>query len=292
MNDWDDLKVFVAAARAGSQTAAARRLGIDAATVGRRIARLESSLRTTLFVRSAQGLDLTASGARLFEIGLNAEAAMSQGAQIGETDAVGGTVRISVAEGFGATVLAPALAGLHRQRPNLRIELAAQPGTLSPTRREADMAVTLDTPTDARLFVEPLTDYQLALYGAPDYLSQVGAPASIAELSRYDLVGYIDDLIYASALKYLEELDPTLRPTLSSSSIRAQQQIIAAGGGIGVLPCFMAEGLTRVLADQVLLTRRFWMSAHRELSNTTRLKTLRDWLKSLVVEQRSVLSPF
>ena len=101
MYDWDDLKVFVAAARAGSQTAAARRLGIDAATVGRRVARLESALRSTLFVRSAQGLELTASGARLFEIGLNAEAAMAGVAQVGESDVVGGTVRISAAEEIG-----------------------------------------------------------------------------------------------------------------------------------------------------------------------------------------------
>ncbi len=292
MYDWDDLKVFVAAARAGSQTGAARRLGIDAATVGRRIARLESALRSTLLIRSAQGLELTASGARLFEIGLNAEAAMAGVAQVGESDVVGGTVRISVAEGFGTAVLAPALPDFHHLRPNLRIELAAHAGFLSPTRREVDMAITLDTPTDPRLFIEPLTDYQLALYAAPGYLARAGAPVSIEDLHRFDLVGYVDDLIFAAALKYLEELDPDLRPTLSSSSIRAQQQIIAAGGGVGVLPCFMGEGLTRVLADQVLLTRRFWISAHRELSNTARLKTLRDWLKRLVIERRAVLSPF
>ncbi|MDR3507509.1 MAG: LysR family transcriptional regulator [Caulobacteraceae bacterium] len=292
MNDWDDLKVFVAAARAGSQTGAARRLGIDAATVGRRIARLESALRSTLFIRSAQGLELTASGARLFQIGLDAEAAMTAAAQIGETDVIGGTVRISASEGFGAAVLAPALPAFHRQRPNLRIELAAHAGFLSPTRREVDMAVTLDTPTDARLSAEPLTDYQLALYAAPDYLARAGAPQAVADLGRFDLVGYIDDLIYAAALKYLEELDPALRPTLSSSSIQAQQQIIAAGGGIGVLPCFMAQGLTRVLPDKVLLTRRFWISTHKELSNTARLKTLRDWMKALVIERRGLLAPF
>ncbi|MBJ7483434.1 LysR family transcriptional regulator [Brevundimonas sp.] len=291
MFDWDDVRIFIAAARAGSLGGAASRLGIDAATVGRRVARLESALKSTLVVRSAQGLQLTAAGAQLLQVGLEAETAMDAAGRIAQPDVVAGTVRISASEGFGGVVLAPALAGLHAARPGLRIELAASSGFLSPSRREVDMAITLSAPDSTRLIVEPLTPYQLALYAAPAYLTQRGAPNGIDDLGGHDIVGYVDDLIYAPELRYLDEVKPGLTPHLASSSIRAQRDIIAGGGGVGVLPCFLAEGLERVLPD-VLLQRRFWLSTHREVHDTARLRAVRGWVKALCDANVGRLSPY
>ena len=84
---------------------------MDAATVGRRTARLESAVKATLFIRSVSGLQLTAAGARLLELGADVEETMAAAATAGEPDVVGGTVRLSVAEGFGTAILAPALPG-------------------------------------------------------------------------------------------------------------------------------------------------------------------------------------
>lgn len=282
MFDWDDFRLFLAAARAGSFTRAAQRLGVDAATVARRVSRLETSLKSTLFVRSAGGLQLTASGARLIEIGTDAETAMAAAEAVGESNTVGGVVRISASEGFGSTILAPALPDLRRQRPGLRIELAANAGFLSPGRREVDMAVTLNAPTDARLKVELLTPYDLGLYASADYLQRRGAPDNIPALMAHDMVGYVDDLIYAPELKYLDEVMPGLRPALASSSIRAQKEMIGAGGGIGVLPGFLSFGLVRVLPNAVKLTRRFWISSHQDVAGAARLRAVRTWLRALV----------
>ena len=84
---------------------------------------------------------------------------------------------------------------------------------------------------------------------------------------------------------------PGLTPHLASSSIRAQRDIIAGGAGVGVLPCFLAEGLERVL-PQVLLERRFWLSTHRELHDTARLRAVRTWVKSLSARNSHRLSPY
>lgn len=264
MFDWDDLRVFVACARAGSLGRASKQLGIDPGTVGRRLARLESALKATLVVRSTAGLQLTSAGAQLMRVGLDAETAMIEAGQVGRVDVIGGTVRISTAEGFGGAILAPALPALVGRHPGLRIELAAHAGFLSPTRREVDMAVTLSAPESPRLAIETLTRYQLALYASAGYLDRAGAPRSVDDLPRFQIIGYVDDLIYAPELRYLDEVLPNLGPLLACSSIQAQNAIIRADGGIGVLPCFMADGLTRVLADQVLIERRFWLSVHRE----------------------------
>nr|WP_314526644.1 LysR family transcriptional regulator [uncultured Brevundimonas sp.] len=291
MFDWDDLRIFVAAARAGSLGGAAQRLGVDAATVGRRVARLESALKSTLVVRSTTGLHLTAAGAQLLDIGLEAEGAMEAVARVSQPETLAGVVRISASEGFGVTLMAPALAALRRASPGLRIELAANAGFLSPSRREVDMAITLAAPDAARLIVEPLTPYQLALYAAPDYVTRNGQPDDVEALSGFDIVGYIDDLIYAPELRYLDEIRPGLTPHLGSSSIRAQREIIAAGAGIGVLPCFMATGLRRVLPE-ILIERRFWLATHREVHDTARLRTVRAWLKTLCADRRDSLRPF
>ncbi len=291
MFDWDDLKVFIAVSRAGSLSGASQKLSIDAATVGRRLARLETALRSTLFARSPSGLQMTASGARLLEAALEAEAVMLKAENSGRDDTIVGSVRISAAEGFGTIILAPALPSLRAQRPGLRIELAAHAGFLSPSKREVDMAVTLSAPESARVVVEPLTYYQLTLYASHAYLSRAGVPEHVGEIIDHDLVGYVDDLIYAPELRYLDEIDGSLHPAIASSSIRAQREIIAAGGGLGVLPCFLAGDLVPVLSDTVLLTRRFWMSTQVEVAGTARLRSVRRWLFDLVANHHAALMP-
>lgn len=291
MYEWDDLRHFLAAGRLGSLTAAAQRLGVDTATVSRRIARLEGSFKSTLFVRSKTGLQLTASGGRLFTAALEVETAMEGVANAGERDVVDGTVRLSVAEGFGTTIVAPALAALRAKRPGLCIELAAQTGFLSTSTREVDIAVTLSAPSAGRVVVEPLAEYELGLFASPDYLMKRKAPKQVEQLNQHQIVGYIDDLIYAPELRYLDEIQHDLRSSLSSSSIRAQYEIVRAAGGIGVLPCFMADGLKRVLGDQVRLKRRFWLSTHRDVADTARVRTVREWLRALVKTNARRLNP-
>lgn len=292
MFDWDDLRIFLAASRAGTLASAGQRLGIDTATVGRRVARLESALKSTLLARSRTGLQLTAAGAQLRDIALDAEAAMEAAARVTQPDHVAGTVRISTAEGFGSVVLAPALPGLAAERPGLRVELAAQTVFLSPSRREADMAITLSAPNTTRLIVESLTPYQLALYAAPDYLGRTSRPRVVEDLQAHQIVGYVDDLVPTAELRYLDEVLPGLVPRLASSSIQAQRAMVASGGGLGILPCFMAQGLERVLPDVVLLERRFWLSTHREVHGTARAKAVTRWLKTLVAQSREILQPF
>jgi DNA-binding transcriptional LysR family regulator len=289
--DWDDLRIFVVAARTKSLGAAGHRLGLDAATVGRRLARLESNLKSTLFIRSRSGLQLTATGSELLQIGVNAEIAMDAALRVGKGDAISGTVRISSSEGFGTSILAPALPLLAAARPNLRVELAASAGFLSPSVREVDMVVALQKSVGARLVTEALTEFQFALYAAPELIAAQGVPATVKDLTNFNIVGFVNDLIYAPELQYLDEVHPGLSPTLSSTSIQAQKAMIAKGGGIGILPCFMADGLVRVL-DSVLIERNFWLSTHKEIHETARIRAVTRWLKELVVEMRPVLMPY
>lgn len=294
-SNWDDLRVFIAAARAGSFTQASLRLNMDASTVARRIARLETSLRSTLVTRSPQGLKLTATGARIFDASTAVESAMESTEAVNDHGAVRGTVRISAFEGLGSAVVAPAIPALMEKHPGLRIELIANAGFLSPSIREVDIGISLSPPDTPRLIGELLGDCELGLYAADRFLQKHGPIETVAQLGTLPFVGYIDDLLYPPELRYLPDILPGLDPTMTSSSVRAQLEIIRAGGAVGVLPCFLAmtagTDLKRVLASEVRIRRTLWIAAHKDVGETARVRAVYRWLHKLVLDDPEIFMP-
>lgn len=293
MFNWDDVRVFIAVVQSGSFSAAGRRIGMDATTVARRMQRLETGLKATLIVRGRVGLQLTAAGVRLAEAGASVEAAMKGAGEEGSVDPLAGTVRISVAEGFGGCVLGPALPTFMARHPGMRIELDASPGYLSPTTRKVDIAITSSRLESSRLVVERLTDYELGLYAAPKYLEERGVPQTREDLRQHDFVGCVDDLVYSEQLRFLDAFEPKLRCRLKCSSMKVQIILAASGGGIGAFPHYLVEGepdLTPVLPD-LSLTRTYWEATHKELYEIARARAVRDWLYDLVEERKRHFTP-
>ncbi|KQX18537.1 MULTISPECIES: LysR family transcriptional regulator [unclassified Sphingomonas] len=292
---WDDLQFFLSLARTGLLTNAARQLDVDATTVGRRIRRLETSLGgQTLFVQGREGHVLTDAGRRLLgrveTIEREADAIAAGGDQaIGED--VRGRLRVSASEGFGTWLVAHHLGEFATAHPLLTIDLAANSGFLDPSRREADVAILLARPQRGPLITKKLTDYRLRLYAATGYLEQHPPIATRADLSAHRMIGYIPDLLYSPELNYLDELGPAIDARLRSSSINAQYRMIAAGAGIGVLPCFIGDrdqSLVQVLPD-LAITRSFWLVTHQDSRHLPRNALFVEWLSSLVHHQRARL---
>jgi DNA-binding transcriptional LysR family regulator len=284
--DWDDLRFFLAVARAGRLTVAAKRLGADHATVSRRITALEGALKTTLFDRRPQGYVLTAHGERLVTAAEAIEtAAMAASSDIGGADlALSGTVRVGAPDGYGSLFLAPRLGALSERHPGLELQLVAMPRLLSLSKREADIAIALGPPKEGRVVARKLTDYRLGLYASPAYLAGHAPILARDDLFDHRLIGYIDDLIFMPELDYLDEVCRGLRPRLQLSSLVAQIEATASGGGLCVLPAFVARNrpdLVPVLADTVSLTRTFWLIVHAELRDVARVRATADF----VVEQ-------
>jgi DNA-binding transcriptional LysR family regulator len=293
MYNWDDLRIFLSVARHKSLQGAGDQLGLDATTVGRRVARLEQALNCSLLARGRSAQFLTANGKKLFEAASRVEMA-TEDVQTAVGDAGSSVVRISTAEGFGTAIIAPAVPQLLAKQPKLQLEIVAMPGFLSPAMREVDIAITLGRPQDARLAIEKLTDYTLGLYASAAYLETQGTPASVDDVRRHPLIGYIDDLLYANELRYLDDLLPGMRLAASSSSIRAQEEMIASRAGVGILPCFMGEAqteLVRILPKKIALTGTFWLSARRDLLQTARVRQVRRWIYETVAAQRKILLP-
>ena len=273
--DWDDLRIFLAVARAESLSGAARVLRLDPATVGRRIARLEAALGQPLFTKSPQGYAATAEGQRLFEEGLRAEEAIAGavGAARGQGGALSGQVRIGAPDGCANYLLPAVVAGLAAEHPGLEIQIVAAPRVANLSRREADMAIAVSRPTGGRLLAEKLADYRLSLAASRDYLAAHPPIRSRGDLARHPIVGYIPDMIFDRELDYLAEIGVG-RVALASNSVAVQLNLLRAGAGLGIVHDFAlphAPDLARVLPDDIRLGRSFWLLRHADDRRVERL---------------------
>ena len=293
--DWNDLQTFLAIARAGQLARAAQGMGVDATTMGRRLRRLEARVGATLFEQTREGQVLTEAGERMLA---DVEEMEQAAARIAESAAGGGgpsgLLRVSLSEGFGTWFVAAHLRSFTRTHPRLLVDLVASSGFLSPSKREADLAVTLSRPRAGPVIAGKLSDYALRLYASHEYLAEFGTPQQPADLAQgHALVGYIPELVYAPELRYLDEIHPGLAATVRSSSINAQHRLIAAGTGIGVLPCFIGDcdpQLAPVLPDRRIM-RSFWLVTHKDTHSLARVRAFKDWLTKLVAKERIRLVP-
>ena len=292
--NWDDLKLFLAVARSSRLASAAKVVGQDATTVGRRLQRLERELETTLFEQAPSGHVLTERGLALLEHAEMMEAAAFGIRKFVDNDAgaLAGSIRLSVSEGFGINVVARELPQFTRIYPRVSVDLIASTGFLNPSRHEADIAVMLTRPKAGPLVTRKLTDYRLGLYALPAYLADAPPLNAIDDLARHRLVGYIPDMIYSPELRYLAEVDARLEASIRSSSINAQAELIASGAGCGILPCFIADripGLVRMLAPQVDIRRSFWLVVHRDVRRIARIDCFVDWLLTTMAQLQPMM---
>ncbi|MBK7661144.1 MAG: LysR family transcriptional regulator [Betaproteobacteria bacterium] len=285
--DWNDLQAFLAVARAGRLTVAARQAGVDHSTLSRRIAALEGALGTTLFDRRPAGFALTPEGERLLGDAESMETlAIRMRSRLEEVSrGLTGSVRLGTPEGFGTYFVAPRLARLQDGHPQLEVELVANPRAFSLSKREADLAVTMAKPAQGRVYAHKLVDYALGAYASGDYLASHPRIRGRADLARHRWIGYVDDLMWTPELDYLPQVDPAAVPSTRISNVITQAAAVAGGAGLGVLPHFIARtmpGLVRVLESSVRLERGYWLVTHADTRDLARVALMADFLREEV----------
>lgn len=293
---WDDLQAFLAVARSGRLTEAARLMGVEHTTLSRRLARLEGSLGTRLFDRLPTGYRLTLEGEQLLPRAEAAEhaAALVWSGDIGDGLEASGSVRVGTPEAFGTFCLAGRLERLAVRYPGLTIELVAMPRNFSLSKREADLAIGLSRPSVGRVRAARLTDYELGLYGSIDYLAGAGIPDTLADLKHHRLIGYIDELVFAPELDYFAAALPGFEPTIKISNVVTQMMAVEGGGGLCILPCFMADtraGLRRVIPGGVAITRSYWLLSHTDTGDIRRIRMVGDFIRACVQDDLSRFLP-
>lgn len=280
--DWDDLRVFLAVARSESLSGAGRVLKCDAATVGRRIARLEEGFGAQLFVKSPQGYQLTEAGRRLAPHAEAAELAMTGAEEelSGTAGSLTGQLRIGAPDGCANYLLPQVCAAICDANPGLEIQLLALPRVVNLSKREADFAITVSRPTGGRLTVQKLADYQLHLAADQAYLAQFPPILGRSDLRGHRMVGYIPDMIFDKELDYLQETGAQT-VGLASNSVAVQMQMVRAGAGLGIVHDFaipFCPEVSRVLPELIALKRTFWLVRHADDRRSERLSRLAEAL--------------
>ncbi|WP_334195357.1 LysR family transcriptional regulator [Pararhodobacter sp.] len=276
MADWDDLKVFLAVARGESLSRAGRVLKLDAATVGRRVARLEEAMGARLFTRSPQGYVLTDEGARLVAPAEAIEAQMARAAEAlaGPAEGISGQVRIGAPDGAANYLLPQVVARIVAANPGLEVQIVALPRVFSLTRREADMVIAVSKPEQGRVIATKITDYRLSLAASDAYLGSAPPLGSLADLPAHRVIGYIPDMIFDRELDYLADLGVE-QPPVASNSVSVQLNLIRQGAGVGVVHDFAlpaAPGVRRVLTRDFGLTRAFHLIRHADDRRVPRIE--------------------
>lgn len=292
--NWDDVRVFLAVARAGQILGAARRLELNHATVSRRVAALEENLKAKLFRRLTTGSELTDAGRRFFAVAERMEADMiAARAEIaGEGNDIAGTVRIGAPDGFGVAFLASRLGKLTAAHPDLFVQLVPVPRSFSLSRREADIAITVERPTEGRLVAAKLVDYSLGLYASRDYQREHGLPSSVEQLRQHRLVGYVGDLAISPSLDYASEFDPGWDARFQISSALGQTEAVRAGAGIGILHTFIARMHPDLVPVEAAppIRRAYWLVYHETVRPLRRIQTVSSFISAEVEKVRGLFS--
>jgi len=281
--DWSLWRSFGAVVEAGSLSAAARKLGLSQPTLGRHVETLEQELGIALFERTLQGLKPSDAALRLYEPVASAERALSEAALMaeGQSAQLGGSVRITASTMIATYALPPIVAGLRLSQPALALEVVPTDSAENLLLREADIAVRMFRPTQLDLITRKLGEIPMRCCAHESYLARRGTPRNLDDLRRHDLIGLDrSDLIIAAAkglgIDFKRE-DFIVR----TDSQTAMWEMMKAGVGIGFAQeslIRLAPGMMVILPEQRLPPLEMWLTTHRELFTSRRIRVIYDEL--------------
>jgi DNA-binding transcriptional LysR family regulator len=290
MLDWDDLRFFLALARHGSLSAAAKDLRVAQSTVGRRLLSLESSLGVRLLNRTPDGYVPTLAGQGVQDHAerLEAEAQSLEHAVGGHDTRMAGVVRVTCAETVADHILAQGLATLHVRYPDIMVELTPDPRELSLSMREADIAVRLRQPDQHDLVVRRIGTLAFGFYASPAYLDRNGLPDFQARCSGHYLIAQIEDVQDATQAGWLSDVASCANVSMQTRSHEAAVAAAIHGGGLACLARFRADresGLIRLTSPSPIPPAQIWLVVHRDNRQTPRIRAaltlITEWVRQL-----------
>jgi len=286
--DWDKLRIFHAAAEAGSFTHAGERLAMSQSAVSRQVGALEKDLSVPLFHRHARGLVLTEQGELLYRTADDVlHKLQSTETRLADSKSKPfGELRVTTPVGFGSSWLAPRIHEFAELYPDIQLQLLLHDEELDLAKREADVAIWLRQPTPADLIQRRLFTVHFHVYASNVYLKRFGSPKDMADLDNHKILTFGGHApAQVRDLNWLETAglngDERRLPVLRINSLYALKQMVRRGIGIAVLPDYMAHDdrdLVPVMSDAELPELESYFVYPEELRNSKRVNVFRDYL--------------
>jgi DNA-binding transcriptional LysR family regulator len=290
--DWDKLKVFHAAAEAGSFTHAGEQLGLSQSAVSRQVSALETELSVSLFHRHARGLILTEQGELLHrtahEVFMKLESARAKLTDSRERP--NGDLRVTTTPGIGVHWLTPRLGEFMDLYPDIRVTLMTTDEELDLAMREADVAIRLRLPTQPDLIQRKLFSVHFHAYASPEYIKRFGTPRTLEELDKHRIVllGGLTVPNYLQNRNWLVEVGRNGKgPRASHLAITNVLGVLRAcqrGLGVALLPDYLVEengGLVQLFGESGAPTLDAYFVYPEELKSVARVQVFRDFLVAM-----------
>jgi DNA-binding transcriptional LysR family regulator len=287
--DWDKLRVFQAAADAGSFTHAGEALGLSQSAISRQVSALEQDLGTPLFHRHARGLILTEQGELLLgtvqDVVLKLEAVRSR--LIDSREKPHGELRVTTTLGLGANWLAPRLGEFLELYPEIKLQLLLTDDDLDLGMREADVALRLREPSQPDLIRRRLFTVHFHAYASTEYLRRYGQPRSIGDLDAHRLLAFVtptaSHILYNlnSLLTVGRDARNPRTPHIAGNNLGAITRAVEQGVGIAVLPDYCVtpdSGVVRLLPQADMPEMECYLVYAEEMKNVARVQAFRDFL--------------
>jgi DNA-binding transcriptional LysR family regulator len=284
--DWDDLRYFLALARQGSLSGAARALHTTQPTMGRRLVALEQRLATQLFQRMPLGLVLTEAGHAILAhaAAMEEEALAASRLIAGRTAGLSGRIRMTTTEWIGRHILSPLVAQFCSRHPDVTIEMTVDANLLNIARRDADIAIRMQRFDQENIVQRKVADAPFDLFASPSYLARARQPdferrgvGSALVLPEQALGGMLGEAAWVQ--RHLGEAKVAFR----SDSRECQGAVAAAGAGLVVLPTFLGAnwpGLVSVAAPEPVPGKEVWLGLHGDSRHILRVRALADHLSA------------
>lgn len=285
--DWDDIRIFVTLARAGSLTAAAHSLRVEHTTVARRIGQLEKALGLHLFDRLPRGWILTSEGEQLAaRAGQMEEQAHEFMREAADGVQLSGTVRLSASPSVGQEFLLPRLAAIHPRWSSITLELVVETRFAMLSRREADLALRIGRPQDLGLAARLLGRMSFGLYCREGYTEGRSE-------ADWRFIGYDDSLAHTPEHRRLESLRGKRGFAMRANTLALQRDAVRMGLGLAMLPHFMAatDPLLERLPFDAGPAPEIWLVVHPDVRRSPRVRLIADLVAEVVTSGGDVLAP-
>ncbi len=278
--DWDDLRIFLAVAREGSLSGAARTLGVNHSTVFRRIKGFEDQIGVRLFDRMPSGYALTVAGTEMQETAerMEEEVEWLDRRIAGQDLRLSGEIVVTTADTLVDGFLGPHLRGFCDAFPGIKVDLILDAQFYNLSKRQADIAIRPTLSPPETLVGRRLCAVAFACYAAPSYLAAIGPET---DLQDHRWIGPDESLAHLAAAQWQRGVAGEGRVQMRCNNLLGLRSAAVAGLGVATLPCFMGDadsGLTRVTAPDPALASALWLLTHQDLRNTARVRAFLDYM--------------
>ena len=283
--NWDDLRLFLAVARTGSISGAAKQLGVQHSTISRRIRQFEEKLGTRLLERKTGRYELTQAGENVKDASsrIEREVIGVDGTLLGQDTQQVGPLKVAALNNMASTVLMPMFASFNKKRPQVELHINVSNVDSSLAQREADVAIRLtNTPTET-LIGKRVVTVASTIYGSRTYLEQQREEGAEARWIGVECCGFHKS--------WTKQLTNGLPYNFYSDDTQLTHSAIREGMGISILPCFMGDAdplLERYCDPNPALNLGLWILLHPDLKRTARVLAFRDHMVQAINEKKEL----